>query len=417
VHSEVFDTSGNKDKSGSEICSADDSECLLRCGANSTNTTGCYETYVVADDYYGATFFLSVILGMCLLASQFVDFLLVVAPSRWLDNKGLVQRFVLPGTVRQEAAGKRAASFRMKHLIDNALTVGSLGSSSEMATKETSILERFLLLPKKFETVGGVIWAWKKIWNGSMFVEEGIWMNARLLACNFSQVTVFGILIFFTRVFYHKQKDFFYSDEEKDYQAYISASSAILYGNYTQVLGDDFYYFLSCAQEVLNVDLYSEGGGLIDYTQPWNFISYITLKFGSYSVARASELSTCFELYPTVASFFDDSNNVLSYNTNSLKDLVQDFDISPQKYIAAAWCGLVGGFVAVIYIVSLLIPSFISTVMKYRSGVIPSLTNPEFLRYRYAMDTVTVLLGSAFWGCFFTATGAMLFVVGVVCDC
>jgi hypothetical protein len=419
VHSEVFDTSGNKDISGAAVCDTDDTECLLRCGANATNTTGCYEDYVVADDYYGATFYLSVILGTCLLVSQFVDVLLVLAPKRWLDEKGLVQRFVVPGTMRQETAGKRAASYRMKHLIDNALSVicdPSLRSSSEMATKEISILERFLLQPKKFEPVGGLIWAWKRIWNGSMFVEEGIWLNARLLACNFSQVTVFGILIFFTRVFYHKQKDFFYSDEEKDYQVYIKGASDILYGNYTQVLGDDYYYFLSCTQEVLNVDLYTEGGGLIDYTQPWNFILYLTSQFGSYAAAKESVLTTCFEQYPAVSSFFDDSNNVLTYDSNTLKDLVQDFDISAEKYIAAVWCGLVGGFVAVLYIVSLLIPSFVSTVMKYRSGVIPSLTDPEFLRYRYAMDTVTVLLGSAFWGCFFTATGAMLFVVGLVRD-
>jgi hypothetical protein len=93
---------------------------------------------------------------------------------------------------------------------------------------------------------------------------------------------------------------------------------------------------------------------------------------------------------------------------------VQDFELTKGQYIAAVWVGLAGGFLAVTYITFQLIPSYISTVMKYRSGVLSSLTDHEFLRYRYAMDTVTVLLGSAFWGCFFTATGVMLFVVGVV---
>lgn len=346
-----------------------------------------------------------------------MDLVLVLTPKQWLDQNGSVQRFVLPGTVRQETAGKRAASFRMKHLIDNALSViydSSLRSSNEAATKESSILERFLLLPKKVEPVGGVIWAWKKIWDGSIFVEEGVWMNARLLACNFSQLTVFGILIFFTRLFYHKQKDFFYSDEEKEYQLYINASSEILYGNYTQVLGDDYYNFLNCTEAVLKVDIYAEGNGLVDNTQPWNFITYLTTLFGSYAAAKASELATCFEQYPVVSSFFDDSYNVLSYKPNSLKDLVQEINLSEGKYIAAIWFGFLGGLVAVLYIASLLIPSFVSTVMKYRSGVIPSLNDPEFLRYRYAMDTVTVLLGSAFWGCFFTAIGAMLLVPALV---
>jgi hypothetical protein len=166
----------------------------------------------------------------------------------------------------------------------------------------------------------------------------------------------------------------------------------------------------------MEVDLYSEGGNVIDYTQPWNFITYVTSYYLSYADAKAA-LTSCFDAYPIVSKFFDDSNNVLTYSSDALKDLVSDFDITPEKYRTAAILGLIGGFLTVLYIASILIPSFISTAMKYRSGVKPTLGNPEFLRFRYAMDTVTVLLGSAFWGCFFTATGAMAFVIALVCNC
>lgn len=405
------------------FCEDDDTECIETCRLQPET---CTEHYVIPSDYYGASYFLAIILGISILLSQGVDIVLMFLPQRWLDGNGLVQRLVLPGTLRQERAGKEAASFRMKQFLQNALDIvydKSIATSSTSSSgftskgdRTTSVLERFLLLPVKTESVGGVIWAWKRIWDGTIFTQEGVWLNGRLLACNFAQFTIFGIMIFFTRVFFYQQKDFFYTKEEKDYQVYIEKSSELLYGNYTTLLGDDYYYFLDCAQTVMEVDLYAEGGSYIDYTLPWNFISYITSFYLSYEEAKAA-LKPCFDSYPEISKFFDDSNNALTYTSDTFKDLVTDFDITPEKYKVAAILGLVGGFLTVLYIAAILIPSFISTVMKYRSGVKSTLTNPEFLRFRYAMDTVTVLLGSAFWGCFFTATGAMAFVIALVSAC
>jgi hypothetical protein len=257
------------------------------------------------------------------------------------------------------------------------------------------------------------LWAWKRIWDGTIFSQEGIWLNSRLLACNFSQVMIFGLLIFFTRVFYYK--DFFFSGEELEYQSFLETQKQILFnGNYTEGLGDDYSKFFNCTKEFLALDAAQYyTGGFVDFTQPTVFIPYLELTFGSYEAAK-KVLNVCYEAYSSVATYLDDSHEVLSYEKDDLKKLVADFDITPSKYIAAAWCGLLGGFTAVTYIAAILVPSFISTVMKYRSGVKPTLTSPEFLRYRYAMDTTTVLLGSAFWGCFFTATGAFVFVVLLV---
>ena len=403
------------------FCEDGDTECIETCRLQPET---CADKYVASSDYYGASYFLAIILGFSILSSQSVDIVLMFLPQCWLDGNGLVQRLVLPGTLRQERAGKEAASFRMKQLLQNAVDIvfdKTLASSPPNDLKDftskpdpaTSVLERFLLIPIKTESVGGVVWTWKRVWNGTIFTQEGIWLNGRLLACNFAQFTIFGIMIFFTRVFFYQQKDYFYSDEEKVYQAYVKMSSELLYGNYTDILGDDYYYFLYCAQTIMEIDLYAEGGSLVDYTQPWNFISYVTTYYLSYEDAKVA-LQPCFEAYPAVSKFFDDSNNALTYTSDTLKDLVSDFDITPEKYRIAAMFGLVGGFLTVLYIAAILIPSFVSTVMKYRSGVKSTLTNPEFLRFRYAMDTVTVLLGSAFWGCFFTATGAMAFVIALV---
>jgi hypothetical protein len=155
----------------------------------------------------------------------------------------------------------------------------------------------------------------------------------------------------------------------------------------------------------------AEGGASIDYTLPRNFVKYLRDNFGSYERGKAY-LKPCFDAYPTIAIFLDDTHNAISYVRNKLKDLVEEYRIKPGKHIAAACCGLAAGFTAVFYIAITLIPSYMSTVRKYRSGVKATLNNPDFFRYRYAMDSVTILLGSAFWGCFLTASGAFaLFLV------
>ena len=359
---------------------------------------------------------MTLFLGCTILLTQFIDVVLQLTPRRWLDGNGLIQRLVLPGTIRQERAGHQAANLRIKQYLTNSLDVFndmsliSSSNSDNLTKRPNNALERFLLLPVKTERVGGVLWAWKRVWDGTIFSQEGIWLNSRLLACNFSQVMIFGLLIFFTRVCYHKQKDFFYTNEELEYQSYLETQKQILFGgNYTEALGEDFSEFVACTLNNLPSDaaLAATRGGSA------TFIPYLILTFGSYEAAKET-LNVCYEAYPSVATYFDDSYEVLAYDADDLKEFVVGLGVTPSQYIAAAWCGLIGGFIAISYIAIILIPSFVSTVMKYRSGVITTLTSPEFLRYRYAMDTTTVLLGSAFWGCFFTATGAFIFVVLLV---
>jgi hypothetical protein len=223
-------------------------ECIENCNLHPDE---CQKTYVAADNFYGVSYFLAIILGFTMIVSQGVDFVQLLVPQSWLDGNGSVQRFVLPGTVRQERSGTQAASFRMKQFLQHALDISHsktlISNSNKLANnkleRKTTVLERFLLLPRKAEKVGGVFWAWKKMWNGTAFTEEGIWFSSRLLACNFAQVIVFGVMIFFTRVVYYKQNNFFYSDEERERQANYGNTTDILYGNYTEILGDDYFNF------------------------------------------------------------------------------------------------------------------------------------------------------------------------------
>ena len=60
-------------------------------------------------------------------------------------------------------------------------------------------------------------------------------------------------------------------------------------------------------------------------------------------------------------------------------------------------------FITAIRCSLLYIPSVTTTVIQLRTGVIPALGNPDFEKCRKKPDTITLLTGASFWGCFVSA--------------
>lgn len=58
-------------------------------------------------------------------------------------------------------------------------------------------------------------------------------------------------------------------------------------------------------------------------------------------------------------------------------------------------------------------PTIVATTLKFRRGVIPSLRSREFLRYRFALDQVTLMYGGMLWGILVSA-GAVAVIVGTI---
>jgi hypothetical protein len=62
------------------------------------------------------------------------------------------------------------------------------------------------------EKVGGALWAWKKILNGSIFIEEGVWLHSRLIIGNLLQLIVFIAVIFLACLGFKNSDRFVYSE-------------------------------------------------------------------------------------------------------------------------------------------------------------------------------------------------------------
>jgi hypothetical protein len=50
---------------------------------------------------------------------------------------------------------------------------------------------------EKTERIGGMCWAWKRVWNNTIFEEEGVWLHARLVSSTIAQVSLVACLLAF----------------------------------------------------------------------------------------------------------------------------------------------------------------------------------------------------------------------------
>ena len=67
--------------------------------------------------------------------------------------------------------------------------------------------------------------------------------------------------------------------------------------------------------------------------------------------------------------------------------------------------GSFGAVLGVLFLGLVTVPSFVTWVLKFRSGVAPSLKGADeaFAELRLLPDQSTVLFGTALWGCAYTA--------------
>ena len=90
---------------------------------------------------------------------------------------------------------------------------------------------------------------------------------------------------------------------------------------------------------------------------------------------------------------------------------------APIAVSIALYMGLALSIISTFYIALAYIPSAVSTILRYRYGVIPTFHDREFLQCRYAIDSSTTLFGAATFGSiwtgllFFVASSLLVFFV------
>jgi hypothetical protein len=184
LKTQFFDTTGNKDYAEAD---------------------GTVDEYDRNENVGGAFYVLSLTLGFVLLSFLIVDLGVVIIPSEWLAKNPFISNLSTPASLWAESVQKRAASFKVTKMLLNALSLHrstehptvTSGTSESKAAYHAELyahaISNYHAQESKTEKVGGVFWAWRRILDGRIFSEEGIWLHSRLVVGNFLQLLVLSL--------------------------------------------------------------------------------------------------------------------------------------------------------------------------------------------------------------------------------
>mmetsp|Transcript_15838 Transcript_15838/g.22648 ORF Transcript_15838/g.22648 Transcript_15838/m.22648 type:complete len:1024 (-) Transcript_15838:164-3235(-) len=306
---------------------------------------------------YTGTYYASFVIGFLIIFLHLVT-LLRLAVLSCLKKKDRSSWFFSHPGVYDAARTKQAAAYKINRMVDNAHKVHQTfekGQESEKLHGRALLNfgKSFIVKKGAKSQEIGPIWAWRQLFSGRIFYQEGIWLSSRAIAANVYQVVAIILLATWLTAWVIHQ-----TTVEKAPR---------------------------CTEELC------QGNPCIGFCQDLaskvttDTTSFYYLQYMKTCVELNCQCNGCGSVLPPI------SNNVM--------------------YIATS----IGGFVALsttLLIAFLYIPSYIITTLKYRSGVISSLKDDNFPDFRQAADNVTLLLGSAFWG--LLATGAFFFFLVVI---
>ena len=386
------------------------------------------------DPLYDFQYLTTLVLGCFLLLFQVKALLYVLIPRSIWEKLPSSDFWLTSGMAKSEGSTKRAAAFKINRMVENAISqhdgkILDHDQSSRLKIRSSSKRSAFGQAMLNFqasadyrEKVGGVWYTIKKMWNGSLFDEEGVWIHARLYAMNISQ---WFIVVFFVILYSLLDvliQEFFSTPPEPtpaELTAELTAYWAPIVTDWFGLIvsqGDDFvasiWQNITAEQPGLVISL---GAGMLNSTTP-EVIDYL---------ARTASLDTL-KIFVKAASEVLDIDTILNATTAILEDeqgyrylqegiLADETDELVTQ--AEVQFGLgVGGIAAIIATVSLAIiwiPSSVSTIQQFRCGAIGSLRDKSFQTYRRAPDLTTVLFGSAFWGTLYCSLVILIIVGGI----
>jgi len=184
---------------GVSDCGGDDG--VLKYDAQRNVYVESYD-YDPTTDYFAIAYCLSILLGCILLLSLVADTVLFA----WRKKCSEFGKFIFTSAGRKRELSQKQSSFwKSSRMLHNAFQLHNGNGKSQNIGRTSSMqssihfegVAKYQMKSVESEPVGGAFWTWKKIFDGSLFYEEGVWIHSRLLACNVAQVLVLVTLVFF----------------------------------------------------------------------------------------------------------------------------------------------------------------------------------------------------------------------------
>jgi len=330
---------------------------------------------------------------------------------------------------------KRAAAFKMNRMVENAVEIAL--KKEQQSVVITYFGQGLMNFGKdnRLEWSFGLIDTIKALYSGEIFHQEGVWLSARLVASNIGQFVVvvllliqgYGYASIIDSKYPFEPVDNFASDYVQDlFDKYVNAQEfrKLILAASNQVppsltnltlfacqdkypslvdlgdsdcddTGDYFSCLLNSTDEYICsvAQSYADAAQNISQADTDDVLSNFTAGMINIGLLKTSGLDVD-ALYKV---WFDNLQIQKKESIKSLYPSEKEMVLTPV---------IVGSVVAVMTAISLAvtyIPSVTSTIFKLRTGVIPSLRDVEFHRYRNKADEVTIITGSLFFGCLYSS--------------
>ena len=379
----------------------------------------------------------TLILSTIASCMQLLHLAILLVPKEYTERHPQLKRLFATQSMVHAAKIKKATAYKLDQMVRNAVEMAC--QKDKDSVLETHFGQGLMNYTKsrKMEYVGGIRWTWQRIKTGELFWQDGIWLSSRLVYSNIAQVvvTIFVLIAGITLTQYVSDE---FNPEVASSRA--SAFAGALFDSTVDpqsisglVANVSAYFSAFLAEEAMTKDFIEEQcndrisatqtvlelgnevctfvGGLYeceDLASPADYLCALAnnatnLVSGSTMTAQAELLN----LGLLNASGLD-VDALLGTARTSLQTATETsvenmYPSEPYMVVAPFAVGTVIAFITAVSLAVTYIPSVTSTTLKLRSGVIPSLHDAEFNRYRFAQDTVTIITGSMFWGCFLSS--------------
>mmetsp|Transcript_48986 Transcript_48986/g.74023 ORF Transcript_48986/g.74023 Transcript_48986/m.74023 type:complete len:839 (+) Transcript_48986:156-2672(+) len=363
---------------------------------------------------------------------QFTNAIRVLFSDETIGRSKFLSRMLVGSITRDERHFKQAAVFKVNRMMDNAFKLHTKDKPGGPTSTHDLALLNFNKISDKTEPAPGFFWVWKSFFNDDLWVKEGIWIHTRLLAGMLGQIFVVILIV----ALYSVASRFWIDDYAENVLGEQSCKASFDVENCIapQFNGINLG-FITCTEVILEGDGCSSNQiredvlkTLCEYIPPHpvtNETVCDNARVYSFETEYASvtgeniqqgdceaQLTACFsyeinddirraacvlgigpkffipymfegplcESISPINSVLDSRPQLFRQAETLIRDLRDTTDDLIDKILPDIWMlrlaatvGLVTGLIVGISIFVHYVPSTVSTVLKFRSGVLPSL--------------------------------------------
>jgi len=352
------------------------------------------------------------------------NFVAIAYPDNFME-KSAWGRLLGFAPLARELFMKTAGAHKTNQLVRNAMALmeGEV-SSSVVKTYFGHGLSAFALNGESKSRQGGFFWFWGRIRDRSIIRKEGIWYSTRLLASNFTQLSICCFILLLGIDLINKTELNFGAEKFVAQTNWLvrdivdmgfamtdtqNATTQLtnVFGSSLATITDGQSSLLAQCEELKSVigTPLLENSCSKDSQGGYECSGSLNPEQALCILAETPELS---DQQPDLAYQLIET---AGFNATNMRSAVEaQFEIAIYKAVESMYpeelwmitvplqVGTALAVLASLRLALLYLPGVTTTILELRTGVIPSLHSPNFQKYREAPDTVTILTGSLFWG-------------------